>query len=151
NIDGIKDCFKSILRSFNADQPLNDVYSQVYAYTSKKPRSVAPRTPRIVILGPTGSGRKTVAMQVSRKYDIPIVSIPTLIKQQIVNKTPAGISMKPYVSRESLVPDSLLMQIIRDRLSQKDCVTKGWVMIGFPRTREQAESLARTPGLAPSR
>ncbi|CAF2576932.1 unnamed protein product [Rotaria sp. Silwood2] len=151
NIDGIKDCFKSILRSFNADQPLNDVYSQVYAYTSKKPRSVAPRTPRIVILGPTGSGRKTVAMQVSRKYDIPIVSIPTLIKQQIVNKTPAGISMKPYVTRESLVPDSLLMQIIRDRLSQKDCVTKGWVMIGFPRTREQAESLARTPGLAPSR
>ncbi|CAF5097061.1 unnamed protein product, partial [Rotaria sp. Silwood1] len=148
---GIKDRFKTILRSFNADHPLNDVYSQVYIYTSKKPRSIAPRTPRIVILGPTGSGRKTVAMQVSRKYDIPIVSIPTLIKQQIVNKTPAGISMKPYVSRESLVPDSILMQIIRERLSQKDCVTKGWVMIGFPRTREQAESLARTPGLAPSR
>jgi adenylate kinase len=43
------------------------------------------------------------------------------------------------------------MQIIRERLSQKDCVTKGWVMIGFPRTREQAESLARTLNTTPSR
>ncbi|CAM4770181.1 unnamed protein product [Rotaria magnacalcarata] len=151
NIDGIKDCFKSVLRSINADQPLNDVHTQVYSYTSKKPRSVAPRTPRIVIIGPTGSGRKTVATQVSRKYDIPIVSIPTLIKQQIVNKTPAGVSMKQYVARQALVPDSLVMQLIRDRLNQIDCITKGWIMIGFPRTREQAESLARTPGLAPSR
>jgi adenylate kinase len=121
NIDGIKDCFKSILRSFNADQPLNDVFTQVESYTNKKPRSVAPCTPRIVILGPTGSGRKTVAMQISRKYDIPIgkrrrrkkridhirnslvsVSIPMLIKQQIADKTPIGASMKPYVTRQSL-------------------------------------------------
>jgi hypothetical protein len=72
NIDGIKDCFKPILCSINADQPLNDVFTQVYAYTIKKSRSVAPLTPRIVILGPTGSGRKTIAMQISRKYDIPI-------------------------------------------------------------------------------
>ncbi len=118
NIDGIKDCFKSILRSFNADQPVNDVFSQVYAYTIKKPRSIAPLTPRIVILGPTGSGRKTVAMKIARKYDIPIgkkqqridhirdslvlVSIPMLIKQQIADKTPIGTSMKPYVTRQSL-------------------------------------------------
>jgi adenylate kinase len=72
NIDGVKDCFKSILRAINADQPLNDVFTQVYSYTIKKPRSNAPHTPRILILGPTGSGRKTIAMQVSRKYDIPI-------------------------------------------------------------------------------
>lgn len=72
NIDGIKDCFKSILRSFNADQPLNDLLEEVDSYTSKKSRSMAPYTPRIIILGPTGSGRKTVAMQISRKYDLPI-------------------------------------------------------------------------------
>jgi adenylate kinase len=72
NIDSVKDCFKPILRVINADQPLNDIFTQVYSFTSNKPRSIAPRTPRIVILGPTGSGRKTVARQVSRKYDIPI-------------------------------------------------------------------------------
>ncbi len=43
------------------------------------------------------------------------------------------------------------MQIIRDRLNQKDCKTKGWIMIGFPRTRDQAESLARIPLMAPTR
>lgn len=75
--------------------------------------------------------------------------------------------MKPYIARQSLgksidlhnqtrtfyflVPDALLMQIIRDRLNQKDCLTKGWIMIGFPRTRDQAESLARVPLLAPTR
>ena len=97
------------------------------------------------------------------------VSIPTLIKQEIENKTPLGASMKPYITRQSLgkrkrtliciikqdvyfsVPDALLMQIIRDRLNQKDCLTKGWIMIGFPRTRDQAESLARVPLMAPTR
>jgi adenylate kinase family enzyme len=43
------------------------------------------------------------------------------------------------------------MQVIRDRLNQKDCITKGWILIGFPRTREQAESLARIPLLTPTR
>jgi len=83
-----------------------------------------------------------------------------------------GISMKSYVTRQSLgnvlflfsenqtkmysvysfiVPDSLLMQLIRERLSQKDCITKGWIMIGFPRTREQAESLARISNMIPNR
>ena len=71
-IDGIKDCYKSVLRAINADQPLNDIFSQVHSFATKKARSVAPRTPRIIILGPTGSGRKTVAAQVSRKYEIPI-------------------------------------------------------------------------------
>ena len=43
------------------------------------------------------------------------------------------------------------MQIIRERLNQKDCLTKGWIMIGFPRTRDQAESLARVPLMNPTR
>jgi len=43
------------------------------------------------------------------------------------------------------------MQLIRERLNQKDCITKGWVMIGFPRTIEQAESLARIPNISPNR
>jgi adenylate kinase len=43
------------------------------------------------------------------------------------------------------------MQLIRERLNQKDCITKGWVMIGFPRTREQAESLARISSMIPNR
>jgi hypothetical protein len=50
-----------------------------------------------------------------------------------------------------IVPDGFLMQIIRDRLNQKDCITKGWIMIGFPRTRDQAESLARVPLMSPTR
>lgn len=72
NIDGVKECFKSNLRSFNADQPFNDVFDEVYSYITKKARSMTPYNPRIVVLGPTGSGRKTVAMQISRKYDLPI-------------------------------------------------------------------------------
>jgi adenylate kinase len=68
----MKDCFKSVIRTINADQPLNDIFAQVYHFTAKKARTPAPRTPRIVILGPTGSGRKTVAAQVARKYDVPI-------------------------------------------------------------------------------
>ena len=56
----------------NADQPLSDISNQAISFCAKKPRSDAPRTPRVVILGPTGSGRKTVAQQLARKYDLPI-------------------------------------------------------------------------------
>ena len=50
-----------------------------------------------------------------------------------------------------IVPDNLLMQIIRERLNRRDCITQGWIMIGFPRTRTQTESLARTPNTTPNR
>jgi adenylate kinase len=49
------------------------------------------------------------------------------------------------------VPDSTLLPMIRERLNQKDCISKGWILLGFPRTREQAESLARLPLLSPTR
>lgn len=78
NIDHVKDCYKTILRVINADQPLNDIFNQAYSFATKKARSIAPRTPRIVILGPTGSGRKTVAKQVSQKYEIPISKIENI-------------------------------------------------------------------------
>lgn len=68
----MKDCFKTVLRVINADQPLKDISNQAISFCAKKPRSVAPSTPRIVILGPTGSGRKTVTQQLARKYDLPI-------------------------------------------------------------------------------
>ena len=71
-IDGVKDCYKAVLRVLNADQPLNDIFNQAVTFATKKARTVAPHTPRIVIIGPTGSGRKTVAGQISRKYEIPI-------------------------------------------------------------------------------
>ena len=61
------------------------------------------------------------------------------------------VLMLVFFFGELTVPDSLLMQVIRGRLSQKDCIVNGWIMIGFPRTREQAESLARLPGMAPNR
>ena len=98
------------------------------------------------------------------------VSIPMLIKQQIADKTPMGSTMKAYVGRQllgkrnlkssikkricsflSIVPDNLLMQLIRERLKQNDCITQGWIMIGFPRTRDQAECLAQTPNTTPNR
>lgn len=68
----MKDCFKSNLRAINADQPLNDVYAQVKSFVSRQARSAAPCTPRVLILGPTCSGRKTAAKQIADKYDLPI-------------------------------------------------------------------------------
>lgn len=82
----MKDCYKSVLRVVNADQPSNDIFNQVYMFTTKKARTAAPHTPRIVIIGPTGSGRKTVAAQISRKYDIPIgISLEDERRKIIIN------------------------------------------------------------------
>ena len=82
----MKDCYKAVLRVLNADQPLNDIFNQAVTFVTKKARTVAPHTPRIVIIGPTGSGRKTVAGQIARKYDIPIgISLEDKRRQLISN------------------------------------------------------------------
>src|SRR3990170_7389386 len=95
----------------------------------------------IILLGPPGAGKGTQAKKIAEKYKVPHISTGDILRENISNNTSLGIKAKSYMSRGELVPDELLITIIKDRLSRQDC-EKGFLLDGYPRTIPQADALS---------
>ena len=95
---------------------------------------------RLIILGAPGSGKGTSAAVLREKYELAHISTGDIFRSNIKNGTPLGIEAKSYIDKGALVPDSLTVSMVEDRLSQDDC-RKGYILDGFPRTIAQAEAL----------
>jgi adenylate kinase len=94
----------------------------------------------IILLGPPGSGKGTQAKMIADKYKVKHVSTGDILRENVRNGTPLGVEAKKYMDAGKLVPDTLLIDIIKDRLAKPD-VKAGWMLDGFPRTMPQAEAL----------
>jgi adenylate kinase len=95
---------------------------------------------RLVLLGAPGAGKGTQAVNLSEKLGVPHISTGDIFRHNIKSGTPLGKMAKEYIDKGALVPDEVTIGIVKDRLSQDDCV-KGYILDGFPRTIPQAESL----------
>jgi adenylate kinase len=95
---------------------------------------------KIILLGPPGAGKGTQAKSISNKYSIPHISTGDIFRKNISDRTPLGIEAKKYIDKGHLVPDKLTIDIIKDRLDEKDCYN-GFLLDGYPRTVNQAEAL----------
>jgi len=95
---------------------------------------------RLILLGPPGAGKGTQASSICQRYTIPHISTGDIFRKNIKEQTPLGIQAKSYIDSGQLVPDSLVVDIVADRLKEEDC-TKGFLLDGFPRTVVQAEAL----------
>jgi adenylate kinase len=95
---------------------------------------------RILLLGPQGSGKGTQAERISRTYGIPHIATGDMLRAAMAAGTELGRKVKPIYDAGELVPDELMIDLIRERLSQPDA-EEGFVLDGFPRTLEQAEAL----------
>lgn len=94
----------------------------------------------IILLGPPGSGKGTQAKMIADKYKVKHVSTGDILRENVRNGTPLGVEAKKFMDSGKLVPDSLLIDIIKDRLAKPD-VKAGWMLDGYPRTIPQAEAL----------
>lgn len=94
----------------------------------------------LILLGPPGAGKGTQAAMLQQKLQIPHISTGDLLREQVRQGTPLGIQAKNYMDKGQLVPDGLILDILFDRVSQKDCA-KGYILDGVPRTLAQAEAL----------
>ena len=94
----------------------------------------------IILFGAPGAGKGTQAEIVSKKLDIPTISTGNIIREAIKNGTEMGLSAKSYIDAGKLVPDEVVIGIIKDRLDKDDC-KKGFILDGFPRTIPQAKAL----------
>jgi adenylate kinase len=94
----------------------------------------------ILMLGPQGSGKGTQAKLISAQYGIPHIATGDMLREAIANGTELGREVEPILERGDLVPDHLMISLIRERLMRKD-TGEGFVLDGFPRTMAQAEAL----------
>lgn len=95
---------------------------------------------RLVLLGPPGAGKGTQAAGIVEKYHIPHISTGDIFRKNISEGTELGKQAKDYMDRGLLVPDDLVVAIVKDRLSENDC-KEGFLLDGFPRTVAQADAL----------
>lgn len=94
----------------------------------------------IIFFGPPGAGKGTQAEIISTCLNIPTISTGAALREAVKNETPMGLAAKSAMESGSLVPDEVVIGIIRDRLAQDDC-KNGYILDGFPRTVAQAEAL----------
>ena len=95
---------------------------------------------RVILLGPPGAGKGTQAQRLTQKLGIPQVSTGDILRAAVAAGTPLGREAKATMDQGALVPDSVVIGIIRERLAAPDCA-RGYILDGFPRTAAQAEAL----------
>ncbi len=96
---------------------------------------------RTIILGAPGSGKGTQCKWISKEYDIPHISTGDIFRKNIAEETELGLKVKDILARGDLVPDEIVVNMLKNRLDEADCKEKGFLLDGFPRTIAQAESL----------
>lgn len=95
---------------------------------------------KLILLGAPGAGKGTQAEIISEKYNIPTISTGNIIRAALKNGTEMGLKAKAYTEKGELVPDEIVIGIIKERLAEPDC-KDGFILDGFPRTIPQAKAL----------
>ena len=94
----------------------------------------------LILLGAPGAGKGTQAEVICNAKGIPAISTGNILREAVKNGTPCGLEAKTYMEAGALVPDEVVIGILKDRIAQDDC-KNGFILDGFPRTVPQAEAL----------
>ena len=94
----------------------------------------------LILLGAPGAGKGTLASYLIEKMGIPSISTGNILREAIKNNTPLGQQAKGYMDAGQLVPDDLVINLLKERIAKRDCKS-GFILDGFPRTIPQAEAL----------
>ncbi|MBM3395463.1 MAG: adenylate kinase [Betaproteobacteria bacterium] len=95
---------------------------------------------RLILLGAPGAGKGTQAAHITQKYGIPQISTGDMLRAALKAGTPLGLEAKKFMDAGALVPDEVIIGLVKDRITQGDCA-KGFLFDGFPRTIPQAEAM----------
>lgn len=97
---------------------------------------------RLILLGPPGGGKGTVAKRLQVEFNIPVISTGVILREAVDKKSKLGIEVENIMNKGGLVPDHIILEIIKERIKQEDC-RNGYIFDGFPRNIEQENSLEK--------
>ena len=133
NMRAVRNSFKQFIFEYDADRPHPDISADLFKMLKLRFQNGAPRRPpKIILLGPPGSGRSMQSGILAETFGIVHVSPEELLKAE-AEKNP-GVKLKIRGSLESgdSIPDEIMLRLIDSRLRQSDCRVNGWVLDGFP-------------------
>lgn len=104
--------------------------------------SVSSSPLKVIISGAPASGKGTQCEAIIEKYGLVHLSTGDILRKAVSDQTPVGLLAKQYMDSGRLVPDDVIISIVQERLQEDDCQNSGWLLDGFPRTKEQAKALA---------
>lgn len=96
---------------------------------------------RLIILGAPGSGKGSQCKWIKEDYNVPHISTGDILRKNIAEETELGLQAKGFIDRGELVPDELVIGLLKNRLEEDDCKENGFLLDGFPRTLAQAKAL----------
>ena len=96
---------------------------------------------KLILVGPPGAGKGTQAERIRDRYQIAHISTGDMLRAERRAKTPLGVAAQEYIDRGELVPDQVIIDMVKARIAQDDC-KNGYLLDGFPRTAAQADALA---------
>jgi len=143
NLKGVREAFNQFIFEHDvADKSYNDVIPGLNRMLSIRFRENAPRRPpRIIIVGPPGSGRNTQSIAIAKTFGLVHVSARALLKNEIKFNPDVGRVISQCIDSGELIPDNIINPLIEKRLKQSDCKVNGWIMEGFPYSRSQVNLL----------
>ena len=143
HIKGVHAAFPGFVYEYQADEKdQNEVANDLARMLRIRYKSDAPRRPpRVILLGPPGSGRSTQARIISKRFGLVHICTRILIKAEIVKKPDLAQVIAKCLKEGTLVPESLVIPLIEQRLKQSDCRVNGWVLDGFPQSEAQINLL----------
>ncbi|XP_077196716.1 adenylate kinase 8-like isoform X2 [Paroedura picta] len=125
HLPGLLQAYAKSHKAIDADQPCVDVFAQALSFVQSRPPSKAPFLPRVILLG-------------------------DLLREQVAGRTPVGELIAPFFESGYPVSDSIILRVLKDRLGRQDCLSRGWVLHGYPRDIDQAALMKHT-GFEPNR
>jgi adenylate kinase len=104
--------------------------------------SAVPSPPRIIIAGAPAAGKGTQCEFIKSEFGVVHLSTGDMLRAAVQQGSDLGMKAKAFMDAGQLVPDDLIIDVVCDRLKQPDCISNGWLLDGFPRTKSQAEALS---------
>ena len=131
----VRDSFKQFIFEYDADRPHPDISADLFKMLKLRFQNGAPRRPpKIILLGPPGSGRSIQSGILAETFGIVHVSPEELLKAEAEKNPGVKLKIKGSVESGDSVPDEIMLRLIDSRLRQSDCRVNGWVLDGFPQT-----------------
>jgi len=143
NVSGVKELYRGFYQSVQTAKRQDQTLNEIHRLLKLRGKTRAPRRPpRVIILGPPGSGRTAQAHRIASRYGLAYISSSQLLRDEINRKTEIGKVALRCMSSGDMIPDDMIIPLLEQRLKQSDCAANGWVIDGFPKNPEQVEALS---------